>query len=48
MWIVFSLCLVLWILSIHFYFPALFILALFAAVLATAGFALLPAPRADC
>ncbi len=48
MWIVFSLCLVLWILSIHFYFPVLFILALFAAVLASAGLTLLPARRADC
>jgi len=47
MWIVFSIFLVLWIMSIHFYFPVLFILALLAAMLATAGFALLPAPRSD-
>lgn len=47
MWIVFSIFLVLWIVSIHFYFPVLFILALFAAMLATAAIALLPARTAD-
>jgi hypothetical protein len=42
MWIVFSFFLVLWMLSIHFYFPVLFILALFACMLVTAGLALIP------
>jgi hypothetical protein len=43
MWIVFSIFLVLWVLSIQFYFPVLFILGLFACVLTTAGLALIPA-----
>jgi hypothetical protein len=43
MWIVFSFFLLLWILSIHLYFPVLAILGLFAFMLLTAGLALLPA-----
>jgi hypothetical protein len=39
---------VLWIISIHFYFPVLFILALFACMLAAAGIALLPTRASDC
>ncbi|MGZ4833858.1 MAG: hypothetical protein ACXVZQ_13090 [Terriglobales bacterium] len=43
MWIVFSFLLLLWVLSIHLYFPVLAILGLFAGMLLTAGLALLPA-----
>ncbi len=42
MWFVFTFFLLLWIVSIEFYFPVLFILGLFAAMLITAGLALVP------
>ncbi len=47
MWIVFTVFLVLWLLSIQLYFPVLFILALFACMLVTAGVALMPASGLD-
>ncbi len=43
MWILFSILLVLWLLSIQFYFPVMFILVLFAGMLVAAGVALMPA-----
>ncbi len=43
MWIIFSMLLVLWVLSVEFYLPVLFILALFAGMLITAGLAMMPA-----
>jgi hypothetical protein len=42
MWFIFAVLLVLWVLGIHFYVPFIFTLALFAAMLITAGIALLP------
>jgi hypothetical protein len=42
MWLIFAVLLVLWVLGIHFYVPFFFTLALFAAMLIAAGFALLP------
>lgn len=47
MWIIFAVLLVLWILGIHFYVPFLLTLALFAAILITAGVALLPAEELE-
>lgn len=43
MWIVSAIFLALWVLSIHFYFPVLVIMGLFAGMLITAGWAMLPA-----
>jgi hypothetical protein len=43
MWILSAIFLALWVLSVHFYFPVLVILALFAGMLITAGMAMLPA-----
>ncbi|MGI9102995.1 MAG: hypothetical protein ACR2IF_11190 [Terriglobales bacterium] len=42
MWFVFTFFLVLWIISIQYFFPVIFILALFAAMMITAGLALIP------
>ncbi len=42
MWILSAIFLALWVLSVHFYFPVLVILALFAGMLITAGWAMLP------
>ena len=42
MWILSAIFLALWVLSIHFYFPVLLILALFVGTLFTAGLAMLP------
>ena len=42
MWLIFAVLLVLWVLGIHFYAPFLLTLALFAALLITAGVALMP------
>lgn len=47
MWIIFAILLVLWILGIHFYVPFLLTLALFAAMLITAGVALMPAKELE-
>ncbi len=47
MWILFSLFLLLWVLSIEFYFPVLFILGLFACMLITAGLAMMPASELE-
>jgi len=47
MWVLSAIFLLLWVLSIHFYFPALLILALFAGMLVTAGLALIPAKDAE-
>lgn len=43
MWILSAIFLALWVLSVHFYFPVLVILALFIGMLITAGLAMLPA-----
>lgn len=42
MWIVFSIVLVLWLLSVHFYFPIPMILGLFAALIGCAVVAMMP------
>jgi hypothetical protein len=42
MWLIFAVLLVLWVLGIHFYVPFIVTLALFAAMLLTAGVALMP------
>jgi hypothetical protein len=47
MWIIFAVLLVLWMLGIHFYVPFLLTLALFAAMLITAGVALMPAKELE-
>lgn len=47
MWIVFSIVLVLWILSVQFYLPVPVILALFAALVGCATVALLPVRRSE-
>jgi hypothetical protein len=43
MWFVFAFFLVSLIIGIHYYFPALVLLSLFAGMLISAGLALLPA-----
>ncbi len=43
MWLVFAFFVVALVLGIHFYIPALLLLALFACMLISAGLALLPA-----
>jgi len=45
MWVLSAIFLALWVLSIHFYFPVLLILALFAGLLITAGLAMIPAEK---
>ena len=47
MWILFSVLLVLWVLSIHFYFPVPLILMLFAALVGCATVALMPVRRSE-
>lgn len=45
MWLIFAVLLVLWVLGIHFYAPLAFTLVLFAAMLVTAGIAMIPSDR---
>ncbi len=47
MWLLSALFLALWIVSVYFYFPVLVILAMFAGMLITAGWAMLPAEVED-
>lgn len=47
MWIVFSIVLVLWMLSVHFYMPVPIILGLFAALVGCATVALIPVRRSE-
>lgn len=42
MWLIFAVLLVLWVAGIHYYVPFVFTLVLFAAMLVTAGIALMP------
>jgi hypothetical protein len=45
MWIVFSVFLVFWILSIEFYFPVALTITFFALVIGSAAVALMPSPN---
>ncbi len=47
MWLVFSIFLVLWLLSVQLHFPLLLILLFLAAVLLSAGLAMLPVRQVE-